>query len=147
MKQGITRLVKSEQEVVNNAKSFYNACVKHLQISPTNDDKGQHYMITFHFQKQLGKIPKTDKLMGIPETHKLYQIGNTGGNVLYFHKYVCCYFRCLHGTEVCQNNVCPTEWTGYDLSTKRTVKANLKNWFGNEFTNSCASDVGNEPQQ
>ena len=40
-------------------------------------------MITFHFQKQIGKRPKTDKLIAIPETHKLHQIGNTGGNVLY----------------------------------------------------------------
>ena len=76
VKQGVTRLAKSEQEVVNNAQSFYDACVKHLQISPTNDDKCQHYMITFHFQKQLGKRPKTDSLIGIPETCKLHQIGN-----------------------------------------------------------------------
>ena len=146
VKQGVTRLVKSEQEVVNNAQSFYDACVKHLQISPTNDDKCQHYMITFHFQKQLGKRPKTDSLIGIPETRKLHQIGNTGGNVLNFHKFVCCCFGCLHGTEECQNNVCPTEWTGYDLSTKKTVTANLKFWFGNEFTNCHASDVQNVPQ-
>ena len=114
VKQGVTRLVKSEQEVVNNAKGFYDACVhlKHLQISPTNDDKCQHYMITFHFQKQLGKRPKTDKLIGIPETRKLHQIGNMGGNVLHFRKFVCCCFGRLHGTEECQNNVCPTKWTG-----------------------------------
>ena len=128
-------------------QSFYDACVKHLQISPTNDHKCQHYMITFHFQKQLGKRPKTDKLIGIPETRKLHQICNTGGNVLNFHKFACCCFGCLHGTEECQNNVCPTEWTGYDLSTKKTVTANLKFWFGNEFMNCHASDVHNEPQQ
>ena len=147
VKQGVTRLIKSEQEVVNNAQSFHDACVKHLQISPTNDDKCQYYMIRFHFQKQLGKRPKTDSLIGIPETCKLYQIGNTGENVLNFHKFACCCFGCLHDTEECQNNVCPTEWTGYDLSTKKTVTANLKFWFGNEFTNCHASDVQNVPQQ
>ena len=104
-------------------------------------------MLTFHFQMQPGKRPKTDKLIGIPETHKLHQIGNTGKNVLNFHKFACCCFGCLHGTEEYQNNVCPTEWTGYDLSTEKTVTANLKFWFGNEFMNCHASDVQNEPQQ
>ena len=72
MKQGVSRLVKSEQAIVNSAQSFYDACVEHLQASPTNEDKCQHYMITFHFQKQLGKRPKTDKLVAIPGTHKLH---------------------------------------------------------------------------
>ena len=31
VKQGVTRLVKSEQEVVNSARTFYESCVKHLQ--------------------------------------------------------------------------------------------------------------------
>ena len=31
VKQGVTRLVKSEAEVFNNARSFYECCVKHLQ--------------------------------------------------------------------------------------------------------------------
>ena len=63
MKQGVTRLVKSGQEVVNSAQNFYDVCVEHLQISPTKDDKCQHDMITFHFQKQIGKRLKTDKLV------------------------------------------------------------------------------------
>ena len=67
--------------------------------------------------------------------------------MLNFRKFVCCCIGYLHGTEECQNNVCPTEWTGYDLSTKKTVSANLKFWFGNEFTNCHASDVQNVPQQ
>ena len=133
VKQGVTRLVKSGQEVVNSAQSFYDACVKHLQISPTKDDKFQHYMITFHFQKQIGKRPKTDKLVGIPETRKLHQIGNTGG--------------CLHGTEECQNKICPMKWTACDLAKKKTVNADLKYWVGNEFTYWGASDVPTEPQQ
>ena len=33
------------------------------------------------------------------------------------------------------------EWTAYDLSTKKTVIANLKYWFGDEFTNHHAFDV------
>ena len=31
VKQGVTRLVQTEVEVINSAKSFYYACVKHLQ--------------------------------------------------------------------------------------------------------------------
>ena len=121
MKQGVSRLVKSEQEVVNSAQSFYDACAEHLQISPAQDDKCQHYMITFHFQKQIGKRPKTDNLAAIPETRKLHQIGNTGGNVLYFHKFACCCFRCLHGTEECQNDICPMEWTAYTLPQRKLL--------------------------
>ena len=122
VKQGVSRLVKSEQEVVNSAQSFYDACAEHLQISPAEDDKCQHYMITFHFQKQIGKRPKTDNFVAIPETHKLHQIGNTGGNVLYFCKFACCCFGCLHGTEECANDICPMEWTAYDLATKKTCR-------------------------
>ena len=76
VKQGVSRLVKSEQEVVNSAQSFYEACVEHLQMSPAEDDKCQHYMITFHFKKQIGKRPKTDNFVAIPETRKLHQIAN-----------------------------------------------------------------------
>ena len=104
-------------------------------------------MITFHFQKQIGKRPKTDNLVAIPETCKLHQIGNMGGNVLYFCKFACCCFGCLHGTEECQNDICPMEWTAYDLATKKTVAANLKYWFGNDFMNQCASEVSNDPSQ
>ena len=39
------------------------------------------------------------------------------------------------------------EWTAYDLAMKKTVNANLKYWFGEEFMNCHASDVPNEPQQ
>ena len=31
VKQGVTRLVKSEQEVVNSARTFYETCMKHLE--------------------------------------------------------------------------------------------------------------------
>ena len=86
-------------------------------------------------------------MVGIPDTHKLHQIGDTGGNVLYFRMFACCYFECLHGTEECQNKICPMEWTAYDLATKKTVNANLIYWFGEEFTNRCALDVPDEPQQ
>ena len=147
MKQVVTRLVKSEQEVVNSAHSFYDACVKHFQISPTKDGKCQHYMITFHFHKQIGKRPKTDNLVGIPDTRKLHQIGNTGENVLYFHKFACCCYGCLHGTEACQNNICPMEWTAFDLAKKKTVNADLKYWFGTEFMYWPPSHVPTEPQQ
>ena len=145
VKQGITRLVKSKQEVVNSPQSFYYACVKHLQIS--KDDKCQHYMITFHFHKQIGKRPKTDNLVGIPGARKLHQIGNTGGNVPYFHKFACCCYGCLHGTETCQNNICPKEWTAFDLAKKKTVNADLKYWFGTEFMYWPPSHVPTEPQQ
>ena len=77
----------------------------------------------------------------------MHQIGNTGGNVLYFHKFACCCYGCLHGTQECQNKICPMDWTAYDLVKKKTVNADLKYWFGNEFTYWCASDVPNEPQQ
>ena len=35
----------------------------------------------------------------------------------------------------CQNTVCPAEWTAFDLAKKEAVDANLKNWFGEEITN------------
>ena len=59
VKQGVSRLVRSEIEVVNSAKTFHTACVKHLAKPPklTSGDC-QHYMLTFELHAQLHSRPK-----------------------------------------------------------------------------------------
>ena len=90
-------------------------------------------MLTFELHEKICKRPNTENWQGIPDTHKLHQIGNTGGNVLYFHKFTCCCFGCLQGTIPCQNTICPSEWEAFDLQKKKTVDANLKHCFGGDY--------------
>ena len=136
VKQGVTRLVQTEQEVVNSAQTFYEACIKHLQKPLTqSQDACQHYILTFEYHNKLGKRPSTINLTPIPGTCKIHQIGNTGAKELYYRKFACFCYGCLHGTEGCSNNICPSEWSGFDLATKKNVKPNLKFWFGDNIRN------------
>ena len=136
VKQGVTRLVQTEQEVVNSAQTFYEACIKHLQKPLTqSQDACQHYILTFEYHNKLVKRPSTISLTPIPGTRKIHQIGNTGGKELYYRKFACFCYGCLHGTEGCSNNICPSEWSGFDLATKKNVKPNLKFWFGDNIRN------------
>ena len=130
MKQRVTRLVKNGDVVVNNAETFYDTCVKHLEKPMGISHKCQHYMLTFELHRKICKRPSTEKWPGIPDTCKLYQIGNTGGKVWYFRNFSCCRFECLHGTVPCQNNICPSDFTAFDLGTKKLAEANLSHWFG-----------------
>ena len=119
-------IVKSGQAVVNDAESFYNACVEHLQKPIEASDKSQHYILTFELHQKVCKRPCTLKWPGIPESQKLHQIGDTGGKALHFCKFSCCCFGCLQGTIPCQNTICPAEWRAFDLAKKKTVDVNLK---------------------
>ena len=144
VKQGVTRLVKSEQEVVNNARTFYETCVKHLEKTLKEDEnKCQHYILTFEYHKKIAKRPSTIHLVGIPDTRKLHQIGNTEGKHLYYRKFACCCFGCLHGSVDCSNNICPDKWSAFDLGKKQSVQPNLKYWFGEGIHNLL--DVNNVP--
>ena len=143
VKQAVTNIVKSEQAVVNSAQSFYSTCVEHLQKPMEASDKCQHYMLTVELHEKICKRPNTKNWQGIPDTRKLHQIGNTGGNVLYFCKFTCCCFGCLQGTIPCQNTICPSEWEAFDLQKKKTVDANLKHWFGGEITNAQMHNIYN----
>ena len=143
VKQAVTNLVKSEQAVVNSAQSFYSTCVEHLQKPMEASDKCQHYMLTFESHEKICKRPNNKNWQGIPDTRKLHQIGNTGGNVLYFCKFTCCCFSCLQGTIHCQNTICPSEREAFDLQKKKTVSANLKHWFGGEITNAWIHNIYN----
>ena len=136
VKQGVTRLVQSEQEVVNDACTFYETCVKHLaKPLVQSEDTCQHYMLTFEYHNKLRKRPSTVHLLGIPKTCKLHQIGNTNSKALYYRKFACCCLGCIHGTEACSNDICPSQWEGYDLAKKKSVEPYLKFWFGDGIRN------------
>ena len=77
VKQGVTRLVKNGQAVINSAETFYDTGVEHLEKPMETSDKCQHYMLTFELHRKVCKRPSTLKWPSIPETHKLHQIGNT----------------------------------------------------------------------
>ena len=77
VKQGVSRLVKSEQAVVDDAQSFYDTCIQHLEKPLVQSDKCQHHILTFEMHKKIVKRPSTLQLVGIPDTRKLHQIGNT----------------------------------------------------------------------
>ena len=130
VKQGVSRLVKFGQAVIDDTQSFYDTCIKHLEKPYVESDNCQHHILTFELHKKLPKRPITINLAGIPETSKLHQIGNTGGKVMNYRKFSCCCYGSLHGTEPCENNICPIEWSGFDLAKKKATEPNLQFWFG-----------------
>ena len=128
LKQGITRLVKNETEVVNSALAFYQAGVKHLEKPLKSENVCQHHILTFELHKKIGTRPKTINWVPVPETRKIHSIGNMGNpSLLYFHNFACCCEGCLHGDN-CTNSVCPDNWKGYDLGLKKIVQPDLSFW-------------------
>ena len=110
--------------------------VKHLQKPlKESQDTCQHYILLFEYHKKLGKRPSTTNPTGIPGTHQLHQIGNTGAKYLNYRKFACCCYRCLHGTEAYSNDICQDKWSAYDLAQKKDVKPNLKFWYGDDICN------------
>ena len=87
VKQGVTRLVKNEAEVVNSAKSFYETCIKHLQKPKTQDC--QHHILTFEYHNKLKSRPDTKKWPAIPGTRKFHSIGNTKNGDVYLCTFSC----------------------------------------------------------
>ena len=129
VKQGVSRLVQSEMEVGNSAKTFYTACVKHLAKPPKcNSGECQHYILIFELHPKLVSRPKTTSWPGVPDTCKIHSIGNTNTNDIYIRTYSCCCVGCLHG-EDCKNEICRDEWRGYDFKSKKFIKPNLNVWF------------------
>ena len=126
VKQGVTRLVQTEVEVINSAKSFYNACVKNLQKPLLH--KCQHHILTFEFHNKLKSRPNTEKWPAIPETRKFHSIGNTQNGDVYLCTFSCCCKGCLHGNESCSNDVHPDKWRGYSLSGRKHCKPNRSWW-------------------
>ena len=112
VKQGISRLMKSGQAVINDAKSFYDTCIQHLEKPFVQSDKCQHCILTFELRNKIAKRPSTLQLVG--------------SKILNFRKFACCCYGCLHGTEPCDNNICPTQWSGFDLGKKKPSDANLQ---------------------
>ena len=83
-------------------------------------------MQTFHFTPKLHNRPKTGKWPGIPETHKMHSIINSpGSKVLNIRLKLCCCYNCLHGSDPCTNNVCPEDWSAYNLRLCKFVTLNL----------------------
>ena len=130
VKQGVSRLVHSEIELVNSAKTFYTACVKHLAKPPKcTPEECQHHIRTFELHPKLPLRPKTTSWPAVLETHKFHSIGNTNTNNIYLRIYTCCCVGCLHGEEECTNEICRDELRGYDFKLKEFIKPNLDFWF------------------
>ena len=126
VKQGVTRLVQTEAEVVNSVKSFYDDCVKHLQKPLLQEC--QHHVLAFEFHNKLKSGPDTKTWPAIPETRKFHSIGNTKNGDVYLRTFMCCCNGCLHGTESCTNDVCPDKWIGYSLSQRKHCQVNRSWW-------------------
>ena len=100
--------------------------------------------MTPEYHKKLAKRPSTANSPAIPDTRKLHQIDNTNARELYYRIFACCCFGCIHGSEACSNNICPDEWSAYDLRKKQSVEPNLQFWFGEGICN--IPDIRNEAE-
>ena len=128
VKQQVSSLVKTEEFVVNSALSFYKVCHSKLQKNPVPNECS-HFVQTFYFTLNLSTRPKTGSWPGIPDTCKLHSIvNNPGSKILNIRMKLCCCYNCLHGTGPCTNNVCPEDWSAYDLQAQKAVKPNLRKW-------------------
>ena len=52
-----------------------------------------------------------------------------------FREFSCCCYGCLHGTEACDNQTCPCDWSGFDLGKRKATEANLQYWLGEIMQN------------
>ena len=59
VKQGISRLVKSGQAVIDDAQSFYDECIQHLEKPLVQSDQCQDHILTFELHKKIVKRPST----------------------------------------------------------------------------------------
>ena len=126
VKQGVTRLVKTETAVVNSAKTFYDTCVEHLQkplLQPC-----QHFILSFEFHNKLTSRLDTKLWPAIPKTRQFHCIGNMKNKQVYLRTFSCSCVGCIQGEEDCSNTVCPEEWKGYDLGSQKNCKANRSWW-------------------
>ena len=72
---------------------------------------------------------KTSKWPGLPDTRKIHNIVNSpGSKILNIRMKLCCCYNCVHRTGPCTNNVCPEDWSAYDLRARKAVPPNLQKW-------------------
>ena len=122
-------LVKTETVVVNNAPDLYKACKDHLETTKT-EGACTHYLHSFEFTSKLKSRPNTSKWTIVPDTRKIHSLTNVvGTSVINIKNLLCCCCGCMHGGTECQNKICPAPWKGYDLSLKKIVSTNFRNWM------------------
>ena len=122
-------LVKTETIVVNNAPDLYKACKDHLETTKT-EGACTHYLHSFEFTSKLKSRPNTSKWTIVPDTHKIHSLTNVvGTSIINIKNLLCCCCGCMHGGTECQNKICPAPWKGYDLSLKKIVSTNFRNWM------------------
>ena len=142
VKQGVTRLVQTEEVVVNSAKSFYDTCIKYLQKPKTHDC--QHHVLTFEYHNKLKHRPNTLNLSTIPDTRKFHSIGNTKSADVYLRTFTCCCKGCLHGNEMCSNTVCPDQLKGYSLSGRKNCQPD-RSWWSSTANDQIRKTTENVP--
>ena len=128
VKQKVVNLLKTETCDIHNAADMFNACKEHLQTKEQYDGSCMHFLQTFEFTNRIATRPNTDKWTTVPDTRKLHSVTNClGTQQINIKKFLCCCIGCMNGSE-CQNTVCPSPWTGFNLRTKKHVPPSLQTW-------------------
>ena len=68
VKSGITNLVKTQEYVINDAATCFEAAKANLESEWPGDGECKHYMLTFHFMKKNNKRPDTKKWSDVKDT-------------------------------------------------------------------------------
>ena len=130
VKSGITNLVKTQQCVINNATTCFEAAKANLESQWPGDGECKHYMLTFHFTKKNSKRPDTKKWSGVKDTRAhMHSIMNTGKKLqVNVRDIICLCPGCLHGDSECKNTSYLDNWRGFDMHKFEDIPEDLTLW-------------------
>ena len=133
VKQGITNLVKSGEEVVNSAQTFFEVAKKHLEKPCLDKEKCCHYVMNFVFTDKIAKRPNTSSWKGVKDTRdNLHSIVNCNkGLRVNARNIICMCPPCLHGEPGnCHNIEYTDNWRGFDMQKHQAAQVDMSFWSG-----------------
>ena len=130
VKSAITNLVKTQQCVINNATTCFEAAKEHLESQWPGDGECKHYMLTFHFTKKNSNRPDTKKWSGVKDTRAhMHSIMNTGKKLqVNVRDIICLCSGCLEETVNVKIPAILDNWRGFDMHKFKDIPEDLTLW-------------------
>ena len=129
IKGRLATLVKSEECIINNPATCFEACKK-LETEWPNKNECFHYILNFNYTGKIAKRPDTSKWKGIESTREhMHSIMNTRKNLSFnVCDVVCLCTGCLHGDSACKYSDYVDEWRGFDMLKFKDTNVDMSLW-------------------
>ena len=130
VKSKLASLVKSQNCIITDAKSCFEALQKNMETPWPNKNECCHYILTVNYTRKIPNRPNTKKWQGVKDTREyIHSICNTGKNfTVNVRNVVCLCEGCLHGKSDCRYKDFVDNWTGFDMKNFQPIPADLKLW-------------------